>query len=126
MITHTQQKLLDFITLTVQVLAKGPTYGEMKKFMETTSNQAISDWLSILEREGYIKVQKGKKGGISLCHKPIEQNQTPEQLKVEEPPQNDVDHSSFVAFSQPSFGFSEFNLPTNYLTKGNGNWNGSS
>lgn len=48
---------------------KAPSFQEMRKFMNVSSNQAIIDWLIILEKVGYIKWARGKKGGISLTTK---------------------------------------------------------
>lgn len=45
---------------------KAPTFSEMKEYMGVTSNQTVGDWLSILEREGYLSKNKGKLRGLTI------------------------------------------------------------
>ena len=52
--TKKQFQLLSFIRNSLVHLGKAPTFKNMRESMKVASNQAIEDWLSILQREGYI------------------------------------------------------------------------
>ncbi|HLL60084.1 MAG TPA: hypothetical protein VK338_00025 [Candidatus Nitrosocosmicus sp.] len=67
--TPKQYKLYSFIRNQIVHSGKAPTFSEMKKHMVVTSNQTIGDWLSILERDGYISINKGKLRGIAITEK---------------------------------------------------------
>lgn len=65
-VTAKQLKLLIYIRNRITHFGKAPTFSEMKRIMEVTSNQTIGDWLVILEREGYILRDKGRLRGITV------------------------------------------------------------
>lgn len=67
--TPKQYSLLTFIRNSIVHVGKAPTFSEMKDHMGVTSNQTIGDWISILEREGYIARNKGKLRGITVLEK---------------------------------------------------------
>lgn len=60
--TEKQLLLLDFLRNTITHTGRPPTFTAMRQFMGVASNQAVEDWLSILEREGYIsRTGKGRR-----------------------------------------------------------------
>lgn len=77
--TLQQQKLLGFIRNNYVHNQRGPTYSEMREFMKVGSNQAIRDWLDILERENYIQ-QIGGIGGVVPTEKGLYLRQERYQL----------------------------------------------
>ncbi len=64
--TPKQLELLKFIRNTIAHRGDGPTFKEMKGHMNVTSNQTIDDFLSALERDGYITINQGKQRGIMI------------------------------------------------------------
>ncbi len=73
--TPKQYELLKFIRNHIVHSGKGPTFKEMRDFMDVKSNQTIDDFLSILEREGFIVLEEGIKRGISVTAKTAEMEQ---------------------------------------------------
>jgi SOS-response transcriptional repressor LexA len=67
--TERQLQLLQFIRNLVVHYGKGPTFKEMRKHMGVTSDQAITDVLQVLKREGFIEQEKGKFRGITVTPK---------------------------------------------------------
>lgn len=67
--TPQQLKLLNFIKTSSAHIGTSPTFKEMREYMRVSSNQTIDDFLSVLEREGYISVIKGKQRGIEVTKK---------------------------------------------------------
>lgn len=67
--TSKQLELLRFIRNKIVHTGSGPTFREMRDFMEVTSNQTVADVLNALEREGYIDIVQGKQRGIELTDK---------------------------------------------------------
>lgn len=57
-------ELLEFIRA-----VEKPTYPKIKQFLGVTSNQSVSDRLHRMEKMGMIKIQKGKKAGITVLQK---------------------------------------------------------
>ncbi len=67
--TEKQLRLLSFIRNSLIHSSQAPTFQAMRSFMGVVSNQAIEDWLSILEREGYISRTGGARRAIRLTNK---------------------------------------------------------
>ncbi len=67
--TPKQFKLLTFLRNQFSHGSKGPSFSLMKNYMNVSSNQTIEDWLSILERDGYIKRVGGSRRSIVLTDK---------------------------------------------------------
>lgn len=67
--TGRQLQLLQFIRNIVVHYGKGPTFREMREHMGVASDQAITDVLEVLKREGFIEQEKGKFRGITVTPK---------------------------------------------------------
>lgn len=93
---------------------KAPTFSEMKEFMKVTSNQTIGDWLSILERDGYISRNKGKLRGISITQRG--KSGFDENLQLQNP---EAIKKSFVpVYSSVTSSPGVFSTPQNLFDKG--------
>lgn len=94
---------------------KGPTFKEMREHMEVASNQAITDVLEVLEREGFIKQEKGRFRGIAVTPKGMFSE--PERLLDKKTPGilhelfTGQDAASTSSGSEPIFVFNT--LPSN-------------
>lgn len=132
--TNTQQKLYDFIKTYVQLNGHGPTYGVMRNFMSVSSNQAITDLLSALERDGFITIIPGKKGGIGLGENSIEIVERDSFLKTTHDPieaetnlKEGSGTSDFFVLLNPGFSNIGLEVPNikSATTKGREKWNGT-
>lgn len=90
--TSRQLHLLKFIRNKIVHSGTGPTFKEMRLYMGVGSNQTIDDFLSVLAREGYIKITQSKQRGIELTDK---SQQIEVKYQLEQP----------NAFPQVSMGF---------------------
>lgn len=112
--TPKQYKLLTFIRNQIVHFSKASTFSEMKEFMEVTSNQTIGDWLSILERDGYISRKKGKLRGIFITQRG--KSGFDENLQLQNP---EAIKKSFVpAYNNMTSSLGVFNTPQNLFDKG--------
>lgn len=82
--TEKQLHLLKFIRNTIAHSGKAPTFRLMRSFMDATSNQAVEDCLSILERDGYILRSGSIRREIKLTHKGTSQDEPVLKLGTEE------------------------------------------
>jgi SOS-response transcriptional repressor LexA len=119
-VTPQQYKLLTYIRNQIIHFGNAPTFSEMKKFMEVTSNQTIGDWIEILEREGYIKKDKGRLRGIGVTSKGKKgfgenlQVQNPETIKKEFAVFSSYTSSSTMVFNYtPNNTDNGINIKTN-------------
>ena len=112
--TPKQYELFSFIRNHIAHFGKAPTFSEMKAHMKVTSNQTISDWLQILEREGYISKNKGRFRGIGLTDKGT--RGFDENLQLQRP---DALKKSFIpAYSNATTSVSVLNAPQNHFDRG--------
>lgn len=113
--TSKQLELLRFIRNKIVHTGSGPTFREMREFMEVSSNQTVADVLGALEREGYIQIVQGKQRGIELTEKVVDidtgkQIEQPKQL-----PQafNVFPSNASSTFTTPSSNASGINFQSN-------------
>jgi len=64
-LTPKQQKTLKEVHKLIKLLGKSPTIKQIRESLELSSDQAVLDSLSILEKKGYIRREVGKQRSIT-------------------------------------------------------------
>lgn len=62
--TEKQLRLLTYIRKIYSLTGHGPTFSEMKAHMSLKYNQSVRELLGSLNKNGYVKVEKGVSRGI--------------------------------------------------------------
>jgi len=107
-----QLDLLKEIRNNLVHFGKAPSFQEMRKFMNVSSNQAIVDWLTILDKAGHIRWVKGKKGGISLATKGIG-SEVKSVAQLDYPINQSIENKGVT-----SSGMSVYNVQANQIGNG--------
>ena len=74
--TPKQKRVFDYITSVLKESEICPSYAEIMKALNISSKSIVAHYLNMLEKDGKIKIKKGRKRGIEV----IDENA---QLKTE-------------------------------------------
>lgn len=101
--------LLEFLRQRQSLTGKTPSFSEMAKYVNVSSKQTIDDWLTLLEREGYIhrighpqrRIVITKKGQRPEKITPLNLIQKPQHIEYDQ--QQVMPHGTAV-FNSPLIG----------------------
>ena len=65
-ITPKQKKVLEIIYNNIESIGFPPTLADLKNELDVVSNQAVLNFLNLLENKGYIEREKGEARGIKI------------------------------------------------------------